>query len=188
MQRRELLKRTAAAGVLAALPFPLSACAKPAAAGPAAALPRRPLARPADGSAIPVAFLVSDDTILIDVAGPWDAFLNVMPGGRMDVPTFHLYTVSETAKPIKVAGGMTIVPDFTLATAPAPKVIVIPAQSGDSDAVLDWIRSSSKNPLSAPRPSQPSAPCTRFSSTPAVGTATFLVTRRCSSIRAHRTQ
>jgi len=42
------------------------------------------------------------------------------------------------------AGGMKIIPDYTLQTAPAPKVIVIPAQSNSSEAVLEWIRKSSK--------------------------------------------
>jgi transcriptional regulator GlxA family with amidase domain len=38
----------------------------------------------------------------------------------------------------------TIVPDFTLATAPAPKMIVIPAQREPSEAALTWIRQASK--------------------------------------------
>ena len=37
---------------------------------------------------------------------------------------------------------MKIVPDYTFQTAPAPKVIVIPAQNGESPAMLDWIRKS----------------------------------------------
>src|SRR2546430_2817970 len=40
---------------------------------------------------------------------------------------------------------MKIVPDYTFANAPAPKVIVIPAQSEPSNAMLDWIRQSTKN-------------------------------------------
>jgi len=35
---------------------------------------------------------------------------------------------------------MKIVPDYTLSNVPAPKVIVIPAQSGDTPAALQWIR------------------------------------------------
>src|SRR5205823_7734954 len=42
-------------------------------------------------------------------------------------------------------GGMQIIPDYTFAHAPAPKVIVIPAQSEPSAAMLEWIRRSSKN-------------------------------------------
>jgi YHS domain-containing protein len=50
-----------------------------------------------------------------------------MINGRMD--WFRLYTVAETLAPIRASGGMRIVPDHALATAPEPKVIVIPAHS-----------------------------------------------------------
>ena len=63
--------------------------------------------------------------------------------GRMDMP-FQLYTVSESTKPIQASGGMKIVPDYTLENAPAPKVLVIPAQSAPSQAVLAWVRKSAK--------------------------------------------
>ena len=53
---------------------------------------------------------------------------------------FRLYTVAETKKPIRTSGGMQIVPDYTIENAPAPKVIVIPAQSQPNPAVLEWIR------------------------------------------------
>jgi transcriptional regulator GlxA family with amidase domain len=53
--------------------------------------------------------------------------------------------VAETTAPIHASGGMKIVPDYTLANTPAPKVIVIPAQSEPSPAVLEWIRKSTKD-------------------------------------------
>jgi transcriptional regulator GlxA family with amidase domain len=37
------------------------------------------------------------------------------------------------------------VPKYTFDNAPAPKVIVIPAQDGSKHAMLDWIRKSSQN-------------------------------------------
>jgi transcriptional regulator GlxA family with amidase domain len=40
---------------------------------------------------------------------------------------------------------MKIIPDYTLKNAPPPKVIVIPAQSEPSTAMLEWIRENSKN-------------------------------------------
>src|SRR4029077_4137697 len=98
---------------------------------------------PANGS-IPVAFLISNRAVVIDFCGPWEVFQDVMIPGRQDMP-FRLYTVAETAKPIRTSGGMQIVPDYTTANAPAPKVIVIPAQSEPSARVLDWIRKSSKS-------------------------------------------
>src|SRR5436305_854694 len=98
----------------------------------------RMLKPPAHGT-IPAAFLMSEGAVMIDFAGPWEAFREAMVPGRQDHP-FHLYTVAETTKPIHASGGMQIVPDYTLANAPAPKVIVIPAQSEASAAALQWIR------------------------------------------------
>jgi putative intracellular protease/amidase/YHS domain-containing protein len=100
-----------------------------------------PLTPPAKGT-IPVAFLISDGAVVIDFAGPWEVFQDVMLDD-LRMP-FHPYTVSAKAAPIHASGGMRIVPDFTFANAPVPKVIVIPAQSDDSPAVLDWIRKASQ--------------------------------------------
>ena len=98
---------------------------------------------PAKGD-IPVAFLISEGAVIIDFCGPWEVFRDVNIPGRQGGP-FRLYTVSDTASPIRAGGGMKIVPDYTLSNAPAPKVIVIPAQSEPSAAMLKWIRESSKN-------------------------------------------
>ena len=99
--------------------------------------------KPPEKDQIPVAFLIADRAVVIDFCGPWEVFQDVVVPSRTDMP-FRLYTVAETAKPIRTSGGMQIVPDYTIANAPAPKVIVIPAQSEPSPAVLDWIRKSSK--------------------------------------------
>jgi transcriptional regulator GlxA family with amidase domain len=58
---------------------------------------------------------------------------------------FHLYTVAESTAPVQASGGMKIVPNFSVNNAPTPKVIVIPAQRGESAAVLNWIRQSTKH-------------------------------------------
>ena len=99
--------------------------------------------KPPEKDPIPVAFLISDGAVVIDFCGPWEVFHDVNVPSRQNMP-FRLYTVAETKKPIRTSGGMQIVPDYTIANAPAPKVIVIPAQSEPSPAVLDWIRKSSK--------------------------------------------
>ena len=148
MKRRELLKQSAALGFMSAISAPLSVATPigpessqtPNAAGkPTPALNR--LTPPSSGN-IPVAFLISDGAVVIDFCGPWEVFADVTIGGRSDA--FHLYTVSETEKPVHASGGMQIIPDYTLENAPAPKVIVIPAQNNDSEAVLNWIRKYSK--------------------------------------------
>src|SRR3954453_12494576 len=99
--------------------------------------------KPPDKGQIPVAFLISDGAVVIDFCGPWEVFHDVTIPGNEETP-FRLYTVAETKKPIRTSGGMQIVPDYTIQDAPLPKVIVIPAQSAPSSAVLDWIRKSSK--------------------------------------------
>ncbi len=92
---------------------------------------------------IPVAFVISEGAVVIDFCGPWEVFRDVMlPNG--DHP-FRLYTVSDKSAPIQAGGGMKIVPDYTFANAPAPKVVVIPAQSEPSKEMLDWISQSTKN-------------------------------------------
>ena len=149
MKRRDLLKNSAAFGLIGAMPYSRALAAQGAAATKpsSAAATAKPVAAtsklnpPADGS-IPVAFLISDGAVVIDFCGPWEVFNNVMAGGRMGA--FRLYTVSETADPIKTSGGMKIVPNYTIANAPAPKVIVIPAQNGAGKAALEWVRESSK--------------------------------------------
>ena len=149
---KELLKTAAEFTVIAAIALSaiaeLSASSGPVEArsgpdGNKPAVKANPLKPPVQGS-IPVAFLVSEGAVIIDFCGPWEVFQDVHISGRNDNP-FRLYTVAETTAPIRASGGMKIVPDYTLANAPAPKVIVIPAQSKPSEAMLKWIRESTKS-------------------------------------------
>ncbi len=105
----------------------------------------RILKPPADG-VINVAFIVSDQTALIDLAGPWEVFGDTMlapqggpwrGGGDMIMP-FNLYAVSDSQKPISAAG-LQIVPNYTFENAPKPQVIVVPAQGGRSEAQKKWL-------------------------------------------------
>jgi len=138
LTRRDLLRASGTAALAAALPFQSKTDSNLA---NKTAAPARPLQPPVEGS-IPVAFLISDGAVVIDFAGPWEVFGNVMIGNRMDV--FNCYTVAESTTPIKASGGMQIVPNFTLANAPAPKVVVIPAQGDPTKAMLDWVRNTAK--------------------------------------------
>jgi transcriptional regulator GlxA family with amidase domain len=137
MKRREWLKTSTAFGVLAVLPTP--ACGTRAAAAPAAP----PLRPPSEGS-IPVAFLLSEGAVVIDFCGPWEVFQDVSVPGRK-YGAFQLYTVAETAQPVRASGGLRITPDYTFADAPALKVLVIPAQQGHSEATLEWIRKTARS-------------------------------------------
>jgi transcriptional regulator GlxA family with amidase domain len=152
IKRRELFKIVAAFGLLAAI---LSLALGKLSAGSGIdeapnggdgdkpAPIQNPLTPPAHGS-IPVAFLVSEGAVMIDFAGPWEVFQDVNIPGRAGA-AFRLYTVAATTKPIHASGGMKIVPDYTIANAPAPKVIVIPAQSPLSEATKEWIRKATTN-------------------------------------------
>jgi transcriptional regulator GlxA family with amidase domain len=139
-----MLKSSTALGLMASFSSSalgsLYAAEAPGSASPQS--PPLPLKPPAVGS-IPVAFLVSDGAVVIDFCGPWEVFQDVSVPGR-DGDAFRLYTVAETTRPIRASGGLTVVPDYTFETAPAPKVIVIPAQDGQSEATLEWIRKSAR--------------------------------------------
>jgi len=139
MNRRELLKRSTGFGVLATIPgwSPQERSAR------SRAEDSRPLNPPPQGS-IPVAFLVSEGAVIIDFCGPWEVFQDVGVPGR-DGDAFRLYTVAETTNPIRASGGMKLVPDYTFETAPPPKVLVIPAQSGAGDAAVEWIRKAARS-------------------------------------------
>ena len=143
MKRRELIRNSALLGLLGTALRATTARAAPERAVSAPSNPPNMLKRPAQGG-IPVAFLVSDGAVVIDFCGPWEVFQDVMVGSGADHHPFRLYTVAETKAPIRASGGLRIVPDYDFATAPAPKVLVIPAQGGRSEAALEWIRASTK--------------------------------------------
>jgi transcriptional regulator GlxA family with amidase domain/YHS domain-containing protein len=129
MKRRALFQSAAALTLASALPA--------RAAGESSALaPPVPLEPPHRGL-IPVAFLVSEGAVVIDFCGPWEVFQDASFG---DGRGFQLYTVAASKKPIRASGGLQIIPDHDFSTAPAPKVVVIPAQQGESPAALEWIR------------------------------------------------
>jgi putative intracellular protease/amidase/YHS domain-containing protein len=152
LTRRKLLQASGAFGLAAAVPLSRSAASLGAAEeqvsggnkAPKLAVELSPLKPPASGP-IPVAFPISQGAVLIDFAGPWEVFLNAtIPGRDMMDSAFETYIVGETSDPITIGGGMKIVPNYTFQNAPPPKVIVIPAQSDPTDAMLQWIRGATK--------------------------------------------
>lgn len=151
MKRREFVGGSAALSLVVALsacrerkssPTPVSANGQNGSAGTSQDV-ANPLAPPTHGS-IPVAFLVSDGTVMIDLAGPWEVFSDVMIPSRGtsmdDQMPFRVYTVAQTKNPVRVSGGLKIQPEYTFASAPSPKVLVIPAQQDPTREMLDWIR------------------------------------------------
>ncbi|MGJ5815854.1 DJ-1/PfpI family protein [Paludibaculum fermentans] len=93
-----------------------------------------------------VAFLIAPGAVMIDFTGPWEVFQDVdMAGSTMDnrKGAFELFTVAESASPIRVSGGMQIVPDYTFQNAPQPDIIVVPALH-TSKPMLQWLRTASR--------------------------------------------
>lgn len=138
MKRREFMSQSATLGiVMAAGSVPNVFAGNFFAAGAATKL-----TPPAKGK-IPVAFAISEGVTVIDFAGPWEVFQDVMVSDRgkdMDEQMpFELFTVSEKTEPITGSAGLKLVPDYSFDSAPQPKVIVVPAQRG-SQALHAWLR------------------------------------------------
>jgi transcriptional regulator GlxA family with amidase domain len=139
MQRREFLGNTvkmAAAGALIAGGSQWANAEKNISTG-------KKLTPPADGS-IKVAFVLTEGANVIDTFGPWEVFQDAMlhEGGNMQHP-FKLGTVGESREPVRMTGGVRVVPDFTFDDSPQPQVVVVPAQRG-SKRTHEWLRQVSK--------------------------------------------
>lgn len=113
--------------------------------------PAGSLKPPATGK-INVAFLISEDADVMDIAGPWEVFHDAMlttkgkpwhesDGDDMMMP-FNVYTVSDSLKPVD-ANRLIIVPNYSFDNAPKPQIIVIPAQAGRSAAQKTWLLANS---------------------------------------------
>ena len=86
-----------------------------------------------------VAFVISDDFNLIDFAGPWEVFADVMSHEHGMMKHYaRTYTVAGDRKPVN-SRGTVVMPQYSFADAPQPDIIVIPAQNG-SPALLEWLK------------------------------------------------
>jgi putative intracellular protease/amidase len=119
------------------------------AAARAATAPKAPESQGINGTGpIPVAVVVGDGATLIDFAGPWEIL-----GSAVYAPSagFNVYSVAASRDPIVIddsrgamgnsmpRSGLRVVPDYSFADAPQPRVIIMGAQSADPNK-LDWIR------------------------------------------------
>ena len=144
MNRRELLRQSAAVGLAAGLG---SVCGSRNAAAQAsmsasAADKISPLPVPSGGM-LPAAFVLGKDAEVLDFCGPLEVFAGATTKDGMRL--FAPYTVAATNAPVTVRGNMKVVPDHDFNTAPQPKVIVIPAMhdGGAPQKMYDWIRTAS---------------------------------------------
>jgi transcriptional regulator GlxA family with amidase domain len=122
MNRRNLLAGGAAVAVFAA-------------AGAWQALPKR--------ERVKVAFMLGDGANVIDTAGPWEVFQDVMlEGVAGHGHPFELYTVAPSDGLLRMTGGLQVKPHYSIANAPQPNVIVVPAHRS-TDGSRDWLRRAS---------------------------------------------
>lgn len=87
---------------------------------------------------MPLAIVLGKGAEVLDFTGPLEVFAAAWTEDGH--PLFNPYFVAQTKEPVTVFGNMRVIPDYTFADAPAPKVVVIPAMEGDTPEMLDWIR------------------------------------------------
>jgi transcriptional regulator GlxA family with amidase domain len=90
-----------------------------------------------------VAILLFPEVEVLDFAGPFEVF--AVTDELRGYDTFAVFTVGESAAPIRARNGLRIVPDYTLANCPPPHVLIVPGGFGtrrllNQPAVLDWVR------------------------------------------------
>jgi len=88
---------------------------------------------------IRVAVVLTEGATMIDFAGPWEVFQDVMLPGNENQGAFELFTVGASKSQIHTSGGMAVVPEYTFDKAPEPDVIVVGAQRGAPDLV-PWLK------------------------------------------------
>jgi transcriptional regulator GlxA family with amidase domain len=127
--RRNFLKDTASVGAVALFSYRLAFSSEQI----------QRLAVPANGR-IKVAFMIGDNTNMIDMAGPWEVFQDshANTSGDMTMP-FDLITIAPEDKLYRMTGGMQVKPDFTIKNAPQPNVVVVPAHRATPDSRA-WLK------------------------------------------------
>lgn len=130
MNRRNFLEASCAGAAIAMF---TQVAAEPA-EKPVRSLPKR--------NQIRVAFLLGDSANVIDTAGPWEVFQDVMLHEHGPHHPFELFTVAPTTAVLRMTGGLRVQPNYSLEDAPEPHVIVVPAQRSHDDS-LQWLRRAS---------------------------------------------
>jgi transcriptional regulator GlxA family with amidase domain len=131
MHRREFIGTT----IVASIALFGSGRAAAAQAGALAPLPKRERIR--------VAFMLGDNANVIDTAGPWEVFQDVMLGDSHHNP-FELYTVAPEEGALKMTGGLVVHPRYSVKNAPQPNVIVVPAHKSTAES-REWLAHASES-------------------------------------------
>jgi len=88
-----------------------------------------------------IGMLIFDDAEELDFVGPWEVF-TMAAKTRDDI---RVMTIAERAEPVRCAKGMRVIPDHTLADAPALDLVLVPGGQGtrrevDNPVLIDWLR------------------------------------------------
>lgn len=94
-----------------------------------------------------VAILLFEDVEVLDFAGPFEVF--AVTDELRGANTYRVFTVAGTLSPVRARHGLSVLPDFTCGSCPAPDLLVIPGGFGTrallrDDAMVDWIRERSR--------------------------------------------
>lgn len=90
-----------------------------------------------------VAIMIFDQVEVLDFAGPLEVF-NVAAGSQEPAP-FSVYTVAESASPVKARANLSINPNYSIYAMPPADVLLIPGGRGSrallhKPAILDWVQ------------------------------------------------
>jgi transcriptional regulator GlxA family with amidase domain len=95
------------------------------------------MSAPVAKTPLKVAFVVTENANLIDLAGAWEVFQDTEQQGVMQ-GGFELFVVSNTKTPINV-GGTKLVPTYTFAEAPKADIVSVGATT-KQDGMYDYLR------------------------------------------------
>jgi transcriptional regulator GlxA family with amidase domain len=96
-----------------------------------------------------VAFSVFPGAEELDLVGPWEALALARDYGGREI---ELFTVALTREPVRLRGGLRVVPDYAFGSEPAADAIVVPGGPGTRDEpawkpVAAWVSARRETPL-----------------------------------------
>jgi transcriptional regulator GlxA family with amidase domain len=98
-----------------------------------------------------VAFPVFPGVEELDLAGPWEAIALAREHAEQEI---DLFTVALTREPVRLHGGLRVVPDYAFSSEPKADAIVVPGGPGTRDEqswlpVVAWLAARRETPLLA---------------------------------------
>lgn len=86
--------------------------------------------------------LLFADAEELDFAGPFEVFKMARHSGR---EADRVVTIAEHAEPVRAAGGLRVIPDYSFADAPALDILLVPGGQGtrkevDNPVLIEWLR------------------------------------------------